>query len=84
MARAVAADVAKLGGKFAPTNVGGVNEERDVILVCNVGHGDGEGRGCFVIPPAVTLMELMPRKWVEGTSLFDGFKNGVIVTERRW
>ena len=79
---AVRGEVERLGGKFAPNTVQGIREERDVLLVCCC---EGAGHGSFVVPGAVSLVELWTRKWADQpTPMFDEFKHGVIVTERRW
>ena len=81
VARAVRLDTEKLGGKFEAIQVAGVREERDCILVLCVPNKE---HGSFVIPPTSTLVELRQCKWTEGHSLFDDFKPGVVVVERRW
>jgi hypothetical protein len=79
---AVRADVETLGGKFAPNAVQGIREERDVILVCCC---EGMDKGSFVVPGAVSLVELWTRRWADQPlPLFDEFKHGVVVSERRW
>ena len=78
---AVRTDVESLGGKFAPNAVQGIREERDVVLICCC---EGQNGGSYIIPGAVSLVELWMRRWVEGEPLFDDFKHGIVVTERRW
>ena len=102
VARAVARDVEKLGGKFAPAEVAGVREERDMQLTA------AATIGWFIIPPSISLFELGTKTWSEGacraqdasatrpsrrldlsrsaagTGMFDDFKGGIAVTERRW
>ena len=77
---AVRTDVESLGGKFAPNAVQGIREERDVVLICCC---EGQNGGSYIIPGAVSLVELWMRR-VEGEPLFDDFKHGIVVTERRW
>jgi len=78
VAHAVARDVEKRGGKFEAVECAGVREERDVLLAA------GTDLARFVIPPAITLVELGMKRWAEDTPLFEDFKAGIIVTERRW
>jgi len=79
---AVRTDVEALGGKFAPNAVQGIREERDVVLICCC---EGAPHGSFLVPGAVPLVELWTRRWSDQpTPLFDEFKHGVVVTERRW
>ena len=80
---AVRSDVEKLGGKFAPNAVQGIREERDVVLICCC---EGMAHGSFLIPGAVNLVELWTRRWADAPqpTMFDEFKHGVVVTERRW
>ena len=42
--------------------------------------------GSFLIPGAVNLVELWTRRWADAPqpTMFDEFKHGVVVTERRW
>lgn len=82
VAIAVRSQVELLGGKFKPASVGGIREERDVVLVASC---EGMPTGSFVIPGAVSLLELSTRRWADAdATLFDDFKHGIIVTERRW
>ena len=85
VARVVARDVEKMGGpKFKALEIAGVREERDVMLAASVASQSiGLGAG-FIIPPSNTLVEIGMKRWTEGASLFDDFKGGVMVTERRW
>jgi len=79
---AVRLDVEKLGGKFAPNSVQGIKEERDVLLIVCC---EGVPNGSFVVPGAVGLPELWNRRWSDvPQSMFDEFKHGVVVTERRY
>lgn len=85
VAVAVRTDVEALGGKFAPNAVQGIKEERDVCLVlCS----EGMEKGSFLVPGAVKLTELWARRWSDlpaaAASIFDEFKFGVVVCERRW
>lgn len=83
VAAAVRNDVEALGGKFAPNSVQGIREERDCLLVLCC---EGQPTGSFIAPGAVSLVELQMRKWSDQPSiaLFDDFKHGIVVTERRW
>ena len=82
VAVAVRTDVERLGGKFAPNAVQGIREERDVVLVCCCAESPN---GSFVVPGAVSLVELSTRKWADAaTPLFDDFGHGIVVTERRY
>jgi len=83
VATAVRLDVEALGGKFAPNQVQGIHEQRDCMLVVCC---DGQPTGSFVVPGAVSLVELQMRKWVDqpSVSFIDDFKHGVVVTERRY
>merc|ERR1712228_497617 len=63
------------------TAVIGRKEERDLMLAVGAG---GQSIGSFIIPPALTLVELSAKRWSEGHSLFEDFKDGIVVTERRW
>lgn len=78
---AVRTDIEKLGGKFAPNAVQGIREERDVLFI---GCCEGVATGSFVVPGAVGLVELWNRTWSDAGPMFDEFKHGVLVTERRW
>merc|ERR1712070_639600 len=79
--RLVREDGSRLGDKFKLLEVAGVKEDRDHLLVCCAG---GRTIGSFIAPVSITFVELGALKWVEGTALFDDFKDGVVVTERRW
>jgi len=83
VAVAVRSDVMQHGGpKFAPVTVGGVREERDVLLCCCCA---GMPQGTFTVPGAVSLVELSTRKWSDSQlPLFDDFSHGIVVTERRY
>jgi hypothetical protein len=82
VATAVRHDVEQLGGKFAPNQVQGIKEERDVLLV---GCCAGKPGGSFIFPGAVSLVEIGTRRWADAqTSIFDDFAHGVVVTERRY
>uniref|UniRef100_A0A7S4EVB5 FAM50A/XAP5 C-terminal domain-containing protein n=1 Tax=Chrysotila carterae TaxID=13221 RepID=A0A7S4EVB5_CHRCT len=81
VARLVRADVEKLGDKFKLLQVAGKKEERDLMFVAGA---NGMTIGCFIIPLALSLVELSFKKWEEGTPLLDDFKAGIVVTERRW
>ena len=83
VAAAVRSDVEALGGKFAPLSVQGIREERDCICVVCC---EGQPTGSFIVPGAVSLVELQTRKWADkpNVTLFDDFKLGIVVTERRW
>ena len=82
VAVAVRSDVERLGGKFAAASVQGIREERDVLLVCCC---EGVAQGSFVVPGAVPLVELCARRWSDSSAaLFDDFKHGIVVAERRW
>lgn len=83
VAVAVRNDVERLGGKFAPNSVQGIREERDCLLVLCC---EGQTTGSYIAPGAVSLVELQMRKWSDQPSLplFDDFKHGIVVTERRW
>lgn len=73
-------DVHAKGGKFAALSVAGVKEERDVMLTLCTGESV---LGSFAIPPSIPMLDLSKKTWIEGEKLFDGFKGGIIVTERR-
>ena len=85
VAIAVRTDVESLGGKFAPVAVQGIREERDVVMTCCC---EGMALGSFLVPGAVKLTELWNRKWADqpgqAGGIFDEFKHGVVVSERRW
>ena len=88
VAVAVRTDVEGLGGKFAPNSVQGIREEREVALICCC---SGQSSGSFMVPGAVTLVELAMRRWSEGDGssgpamlMFDDFAHGIVVTERRY
>ena len=79
--RAVRLDVERLGEKFKLIEVAGKTENRECILtLC----ANGMERGSFTIPSAITLVEVGAMRWSEGGSLFDDFRAGIVVTERRW
>ena len=78
----VRAEVELLGEKFKLPEVSGVKDlHRELMLIVGAG---GQKFGSFVVPPHMNLVELLAAQWTEGTPLFDGFKCGVQVTERRW
>jgi hypothetical protein len=82
VARAVRADVELLGGKFKPNQCAGVKDEREVMLVaCCEGFTH---IGSFTLPGSMNLVTLGTKRWSEGGPLFDDFKHGVVVCERRW
>jgi hypothetical protein len=83
VAVAVRTDVEKLGGKFAPNAVQGIREARDVMLIVSC---EGMPTGSFIVPGAVSLVELSCRRWSDQreSTLFDDFRHGVVVIERRW
>lgn len=82
VALAVRTDVEKLGGKFAPDTCAGVRDNREVVLIACC---DGFARvGSFVLPGSMNLVELGAKRWTEGETIFEDFKHGVLVTERRW
>mmetsp|Transcript_41861 Transcript_41861/g.89322 ORF Transcript_41861/g.89322 Transcript_41861/m.89322 type:complete len:302 (-) Transcript_41861:201-1106(-) len=81
VARAVRTDVEDRGEKFRLLTVAGKKEEKDLIVcLC----ANGSAMGSFIIPSAMTLVEAAMLRWVEDTSLFEEFKDGIVVTERRW
>jgi len=80
-AKAVLAEVEKLGEKFETPRIAGVRTERELAFVA---YPTNNSVGGFIIPGSLALFQVMQAKWSEGTSLFEGFKGGVIVTERRW
>jgi len=78
----VRAEVETLGEKFELPAVAGVKDaNRELMLI--VGSA-GQRIGSFIVPSALTLVELLACQWTEDTPLFDEFKAGVVVTERRW
>jgi hypothetical protein len=82
VSRAVRAEVETLGEKFELPAVAGVKDShRDLLLVLGAA---GQRIGSFVVPGSLALVELLASQWTEKTPLFDDFKAGVIVTERRW
>eukprot|EP00967_Tisochrysis_lutea_P062615 scaffold80445_cov28-Tisochrysis_lutea.AAC.1 len=82
VARLVRIEVETLGEKFKLPEVAGVKDaNRELMLVVGAG---GQRIGSFIIPSALTLVELLAYQWKEGSSLFDNFKWGITITERRW
>ena len=81
VAVAIRKDVEARGGKFAPTTVNGVHEQRDVLLCCACA---GMPQGTFLIPGSVSLLELSTRRFQDTqASLFEDFAHGIVVVERR-
>mmetsp|Transcript_80168 Transcript_80168/g.194268 ORF Transcript_80168/g.194268 Transcript_80168/m.194268 type:complete len:296 (+) Transcript_80168:56-943(+) len=76
-------DVAKLGEVFEIPSVAGRSMERDMVLICNASNLPTTV-GAFLMPGSTTLFELCTKNWAEGPGMFDDFKHGLIVTERRW
>lgn len=82
VARLVRQDVAKTAGpKFALPEVAGRQVESDVVLAAGVA---GNTIGSFIIPASLTLVQVLSQRWSEGSSMFEDFKCGIVVTERRW
>ena len=73
-------DTEKLGGGVEAIQVAGVREERDCILVlCVPNRSTARSSSADV-----HARRAAPVRWTEGHSLFDDFKPGVVVVERRW
>lgn len=81
VAKAVRSDVEQIGEKFKLLEVAGKKEDPRLMLVVGA---SGMAIGSFIIPSAIALVEVASMRWSEGNSLFEDFKAGIIVTERRW
>ena len=67
--------------RVAFAQVAGKQLESDVVLAAGVA---GNAIGSFIIPASLTLVQVLSQKWSEGSSMFEDFKCGIVVTERRW